>query len=245
MNMYKLDKQIFGSFVAAVRKEKGWTQKELAQQLFVSDKAVSKWETGVSLPDTALLLPLSQALDVTVTELLLCRRIDAPLPPEQAEEAVQSVLQYKQESIPRAWQAKSKWMFLFPASAALCIGELLLFPDLRSSTLLTLLGMGGVFGAYFVYLAPEKLDKMYDENNLHFFLDGPVRMNFPGVRFHNGTWKAMLRALRCWSCLMPAVLPNLALLLKGWAFADFVLLFLFMIGLFLPVYLTGREKTCG
>lgn len=46
--MYKLDKRKFGSFVSRLRKEKGWTQKELAQRLFVSDKAVSKWETGVS-----------------------------------------------------------------------------------------------------------------------------------------------------------------------------------------------------
>ena len=46
--MYTIDKNQFGSFVARLRKEKGYTQKELAAQLFVSDKAVSKWETGVS-----------------------------------------------------------------------------------------------------------------------------------------------------------------------------------------------------
>lgn len=46
--MFELDKQKFGAFVAARRKEKGLTQKELAQQLFLSDKAVSKWERGVS-----------------------------------------------------------------------------------------------------------------------------------------------------------------------------------------------------
>lgn len=46
--MFELDKKSFGAFVAQLRREKGWTQKELAQRLFVSDKAVSKWETGVS-----------------------------------------------------------------------------------------------------------------------------------------------------------------------------------------------------
>ena len=65
--MYELDKARFGSFVAQLRKEKGLTQKALAQQLFISDKAVSKWETGVSVPDTALLIPLAEALGVTVT----------------------------------------------------------------------------------------------------------------------------------------------------------------------------------
>ena len=47
--MYELDKARFGPFVAQLRKEKGLTQKALAQQLFISDKAVSKWETGGSL----------------------------------------------------------------------------------------------------------------------------------------------------------------------------------------------------
>ena len=46
--MYEIDKSKFGAFVAQLRKEKGYTQKELAEKLFISDKAVSKWETGVS-----------------------------------------------------------------------------------------------------------------------------------------------------------------------------------------------------
>ena len=46
--MYDLDKESFGKFLASPRKEKGLTQRQLAQKLFVSDKAVSKWERGVS-----------------------------------------------------------------------------------------------------------------------------------------------------------------------------------------------------
>lgn len=46
--MFTIDKQVFGAFVAQLRREKGLTQKELARELYVSDKAVSKWETGVS-----------------------------------------------------------------------------------------------------------------------------------------------------------------------------------------------------
>ena len=54
--MYELDKRKFGSFVSSLRKEKGWTQKDLAEKLYVSDKAVSKWERGLSVPDVSLLL---------------------------------------------------------------------------------------------------------------------------------------------------------------------------------------------
>lgn len=46
--MFEIDKAQFGAFVAAQRKKKGYTQKALAQRLYVSDKAVSKWERGVS-----------------------------------------------------------------------------------------------------------------------------------------------------------------------------------------------------
>ena len=68
--MFEIDREAFGAFVAQLRKEKGMTQKELAERLFVSDKAVSKWERGLSLPDIALLQPMADILGVTVTELL-------------------------------------------------------------------------------------------------------------------------------------------------------------------------------
>ncbi len=46
--MHTIDYEKFGTFLAQLRRERGMTQKDLAQRLFVSDKAVSKWERGVS-----------------------------------------------------------------------------------------------------------------------------------------------------------------------------------------------------
>ena len=46
---FELNKQASGAFLAQLRREKGWTQKDLAEKLYVSDKAVSKWERGESL----------------------------------------------------------------------------------------------------------------------------------------------------------------------------------------------------
>lgn len=46
--MYEINNQKFGAFLLQLRKEKGMTQRELAEKLYVSDKAVSKWERGVS-----------------------------------------------------------------------------------------------------------------------------------------------------------------------------------------------------
>ena len=56
-----MDQIKIGGFIAIRRKEKGWTQSQLAEVLGITDKAVSKWETGKSLPDYALLTPLSEA----------------------------------------------------------------------------------------------------------------------------------------------------------------------------------------
>lgn len=59
-----------GKRIQNLRKQHGWTQKALAEQLCVSDKAVSKWERGLNFPDMAILEPLAKVLETTVVELL-------------------------------------------------------------------------------------------------------------------------------------------------------------------------------
>lgn len=60
----------FGDYLNYLRKKKGMTQAELANELGVTNKAVSKWETGEAMPETSLLVPLSKIFGVTVDELL-------------------------------------------------------------------------------------------------------------------------------------------------------------------------------
>lgn len=60
-----------GKFILELRKEKGLTQKELGEKLFVTDKAVSKWERGLSLPDITILPKLAKILDVEVADILV------------------------------------------------------------------------------------------------------------------------------------------------------------------------------
>ena len=68
--MNQINNEKFGHFLAEVRKEKQMTQKDLADKLFVSDKTVSKWERGNSMPNVTLLIPIADVLGITVTELL-------------------------------------------------------------------------------------------------------------------------------------------------------------------------------
>lgn len=69
-----MDAQKFGTFIAQCRKEKGMTQSELAAKIMVTDKAVSRWERGKGFPDIHLLLPLAEALEVSVFELMHSER---------------------------------------------------------------------------------------------------------------------------------------------------------------------------
>lgn len=65
MNTY-----VTGNTIRKLRENKHLTQSELGERIGVSDKAVSKWETGKGLPDLTLIQPLAQALDVSVIELM-------------------------------------------------------------------------------------------------------------------------------------------------------------------------------
>ena len=65
-----MEHYVTGAAIRALREKKGCTQKQLADQLSVSDKTVSKWETGRGLPDITLLEPLARALSVSVAGLL-------------------------------------------------------------------------------------------------------------------------------------------------------------------------------
>lgn len=70
-----LDQVKIGKFIASLRKEKGYTQRQLADILDISDKTISKWENGNGLPDISLMMPLCEALGITVNELLSGERI--------------------------------------------------------------------------------------------------------------------------------------------------------------------------
>ena len=65
-----MDAKSFGAFIADQRRTLGLTQAEVAARLHVTDKAVSRWERGVGLPDINTLEPLAQVLHLTLDELI-------------------------------------------------------------------------------------------------------------------------------------------------------------------------------
>ena len=117
--VHPMNEPSMASLIQQLRREKGLTQKELAQRLNVTDKAVSKWERGLSSPDISLLIPLSELLGLSTTELLQGRRLDPPPQPE-TEAMVADALRYSHARLlGRLGQLRSKALLLVSAAALL------------------------------------------------------------------------------------------------------------------------------
>ena len=93
-----MDQSKIGSFIAARRQAQGLTQRQVADRLSVSDKTISKWETGRGLPEVSLLLPLCEVLDITVNDLLTGETVSEARYREQAEENLLRLMQEAQEN---------------------------------------------------------------------------------------------------------------------------------------------------
>ena len=87
-----------GQFIAGERKRKGYTQKQLAETLNISDKTISKWERGGGFPEVSLLLPLCGELGVTVNELLSGERVSPEDYQKKAEENMMNLVKEAQEN---------------------------------------------------------------------------------------------------------------------------------------------------
>lgn len=87
-----------GKFIATKRKAKNMTQSQLAERLCVTDRAVSKWECGRSLPDTSNILELCEILEINVNELLTGEELSMESYSKQAEANLLEAVKQKEES---------------------------------------------------------------------------------------------------------------------------------------------------
>jgi len=111
-----MDQIKIGKFIASCRKEQGMTQAVLAGKLGISDRAVSKWETGKSLPDSGIMLKLCELLGISVNELLSGERIMAEIYDKRAEE---NLLAMKKEVEEKNRQMlRTEYMIALPAVIA-------------------------------------------------------------------------------------------------------------------------------
>ncbi len=252
--MFEMDREQFGKFVLELRKEKGLTQKELADKLYVSDKTVSKWECGKGMPDISMLVPLGEILGVSVTELLECKRHepDVLLSVEQVETVVHKALQVSEQEVKMRYLRKKNRIVLYFTSIVLCVLEIGIAYVLkwRMDTFgicgITFVLLAVVFGAWFTFGAKEKLPAYYDEYKVDSFSDGFFRMNVPGVHFNNRNWPHIVKAGWMWSVIVLVVCPIVCfifdLLIEGGTMLFLAIgMPVFMIGLFAPFYVAGTK----
>lgn len=93
-----MDQIKIGKFIAKERKSKGYTQRQLAEILGISDKTISKWECGNGFPEVSLLLPLCGELEISVNELLAGERVSDTDYRKKAEENMLNLVREAQES---------------------------------------------------------------------------------------------------------------------------------------------------
>lgn len=113
-----MNKEQLGNFIGEERKALGLTQKDLAARLHVTDKAVSKWERGLSYPDVTLMEPLAAALELGVEELMACRRQAMK---EEEDETMRALLTISSASVQaekrRGWSRLMAVLALLLAAA--------------------------------------------------------------------------------------------------------------------------------
>lgn len=104
-----MDYKKIGQFISTLRKNKKLTQEQLANKLNITKNAVSKWERGLGLMDLSLLKPLSEILEVSITELLSGEKFDEENIIQNTEEIVENTISYANEKINKE---KNKNMFI-------------------------------------------------------------------------------------------------------------------------------------
>ncbi len=252
--MSEINKEQCGAFIAALRKEKGWTQKELAEKLFVSDKAVSKWERGLSLPDVSLLEPMSELLGASILELLRGERLQPqnPMSPDQVERLMAETVHLSTEEKARVQMGRRKWKMAYAICAFLSlaqVGGLLSMgfsaEEMESSVFLVV-GLSMLFGAWLCFWARERLPAYYDQNKISFYGDGVFRMNLAGVHFNNSNWPHILNAMRGWLLGAMVVYPVLwwalrSVLRENRLTIELPLTLFFCLGMMIPAYVVGKK----
>lgn len=153
-----MDQEKIGKFISLCRKEKNLTQVQLAEKLNITNRAVSKWETGKSCPDVSIMLELCKILGITVNELLSGERITMEDYQEKAEENLME-LQKQEKALKSLSTLKLIWLaaalLLLPVHFAINY----YFPENKGTgvgLLLILLGLI-LFVIYFVKYFEIKL----------------------------------------------------------------------------------------
>lgn len=251
--MYQIDNQKFGQFITALRKEKNMTQKQLAEKLFVSDKTVSKWERGLSMPNIILLIPIADIFEVTVTELLKGEKLDSEkeMKPCDVENLVVGSLDLSVRNSIR--QQKKYWIIAYIFCVLVTAAEIWLLISLGLTlsqmydNILLLCGLSLLMSGWFCFFAKTLLPSYYDENKIHYVSQGIFRINLAGLAFNNSNWPYICRAAKISLMTICVLYPLLCYLclcadnIDLWNSIRNRVAFVMIIAVFASIYITGKK----
>ena len=107
-----MDQLKIGKFIAECRKHKNLTQMQLAEKLYITDKAVSKWERGIATPDTSIMLELCDILGISVNELLSGEKIIMENSNQKSEQLLLEMAKELEKKNKTIWNAMWTIMIL-------------------------------------------------------------------------------------------------------------------------------------
>ena len=123
-----MDQIRIGKFIAVCRKENQLTQLQLAEKLGITDKAISKWERGITMPDTSIMLELCDILKISVNELLSGEKIEMERINQKNEQLLLEMAKELEEKNKTVW--RSMWVIMIISmivlAAGLCVAGFLI-----------------------------------------------------------------------------------------------------------------------
>ena len=139
-----MNQEKIGRFIASCRKECGYTQVSLGEKLGITDRAVSKWETGKSIPDASIMLELCNLLKISVNELLTGEHIAMENYKEKAEENLLELQEKKVKAQKSLLRTELVWLAIAILLAPVHLAINYYYPNNRGTgvgLLLTIIGI--------------------------------------------------------------------------------------------------------
>lgn len=181
-----MDALTAGQRIAQLRKQRGMTQRELAEQLHVTNKAVSKWETGKNFPDLALLQPLAELLGTTVSGLLGLERESQ----EDTISVISAMSQRENRSI--------KWSLYQLTFLSLLVGAMLVLARVTAATafgreLADLLPVLGLILLLDSAMTLEKLYRKFSRQTGYLWPEEQDETLFQGLKIQLALWREQFK----------------------------------------------------
>ena len=164
-----MDQVKIGKFIAGCRKNKNLTQAQLAEKLNITDRAISKWETGNGMPDSSIMLELCKILNISVNELLSGEAIKMENYDELAEKNLLELKKQKEEADRN--MLKLEWVIGYMASITflvlIFVASFIEMPSIIRILLIVLGSMFFVIGCSYA-LKIEQTAGYYECNKCHY-----------------------------------------------------------------------------